>query len=244
MRRLLLVLLTAVTLFGCSIGKSKSQMPIEKRIELGDHYYERGRYNKAADHYIEVVFERSSNYTPIAQFRLGECHFNLGRYTDAIFEYQELIRLFPEFKDVSVAYYRIGEAHYQKSLKPQYTQEDGHLAIQAFEVYLDRFPYGDKRESALEAIQELQYKFIEKNYNNGYIYYRLYDYSAALMYFDEILELGNRNELDKKTRYYEARIYVKRRDQENALSMLKSLKEYYPESKETQKIERLYDKIF
>lgn len=240
MRRLVLSALLLLTLFGCSVNQPKAGIEIEKRMEIANNYYDRGKYNKAADHYLEVVFERSSNYTPTAQFRLAECYFKTAKYADSILEYQELIRLFPDYKDNNIAYFRIGEAYYLLSRGAQYSQEESHSAIDAFEVFLDRYPTDAWRDKAFEYIQKAQYKQIEKKFNNGYIYYRLYDYSAALMYFDEITELGNQNEFDRKALFYKAKIFSKRNDAEKLREVLELLKNRYPENKDTKQAEILY----
>lgn len=246
MRKLIILLIiAAIALFsGCSRQRVRRTMPVERRMELANHYYERGNYRKAIDHYTEVVFERSSIHTPLAQFRLGESYFRMGRYEDSIFEYRELIRLFPEFRDISIAYFRIGEALYHQSLPAHYCQKETRAAINAFNVFLDRFPFDEKTSEAINYIQEAQLKLLEKKYYNGYIYYKLYDYSASLLYLNEIIELENRSDIDRKSRYYAALIYIERKDRDNAELMLNSLREHYPDSSEANRVARMFRRSF
>jgi len=193
---------------------------------------------------LDIVFERSSRYTPNAQFRLAESYFNMARYNEAIYEYQELIRLFPEHSNINIAFFRIGEANMNLSLEPHYCQKETVEAIDAFNTFIDRFPLDPKVDQAFNYIEEAEYKLLEKRYHNGYIYYRLYDYSGALMYFDEIMEEGLRDEIDKKSRYHAARIYIERKDRQNTEKMLRDLQEYYPQAAETSRITRLFNRTF
>ncbi len=246
LNRIASLLLIALIIFitACSGAKARRTMSVQEKMERANTNYDAGRYNRAADYYLEVVFERSSRHTPQAQFRLAESYFNMSRYDEAVFEYRELIRLFPEHNKIHLAYYRIGESYFNLSLNPHYCQKETTAAIDAFESYLDRYPFADKRSQAIEYVQKAQFKLLEKKYNNGYIYYRLYDYSAAIMYFNEIIELGNRNEIDKKSRYYSALIYIERKNQNNALRMLHSLNDHYPQTTETNRIQRLISRTF
>ena len=238
------ILLVVLLFSGCSKNRALRTISVESKMERANAYYDKGKYNRAAELYLDVVFERSSKYTPIAQFRLAESYFNQKRYSEATFEYQEFIRLFPEHSNVNIAYFRVGESYLNISADAHYSQKETVAALDAFDVFLDRFPFDENKDKALKYIQEAQYKLLKKNYYNGYIYYRLYDYSAALMYFDDILSLSNRDELDKKARYYSALIYSERKDKVNAEKMLKSLKEYYPDEMETAKIEKIVSRKF
>lgn len=244
MKKLLIVLFVLLTLAGCSRNSVRRAMPVDRRMEIANQLYEAGKYRRAIDHYEQVVFERSSVHTPVAQFRLAESYFNLARYEDAVFEYRELIRLFPDFREINAAYFRIGEAFFNQSRNPHYSQTETVAAIDAFNVFLDRFPFDARRAQALQYIQDAQYKLLEKKYYNGYIYYKLYDYSASLLYLDEIIELGNRNSLDRMSRYYAARIYIEREDQENARPMMETLNQFYPDSREANRITRIYNRKF
>ncbi|MBW6516593.1 MAG: outer membrane protein assembly factor BamD [Candidatus Cloacimonetes bacterium] len=244
MKKILIILIVILALVGCSRNQVRKQLPVEQRMELANHYYEEGRYRRAADHYQEVVFERRSIHTPLAQFRLAESFFYLGRYEDAVFEYRELIRLFPDFREINIAYFRIGESYMNQSRSPHLSQQETIAAIDAFNVFLDRFPFDAKRDQALQYIQQAQYTLLEKKFYNGYIYYKLLDYSASLLYLEEIIELGNRNELDKKSRYYAALIHLNRGDKENAKPLVDTLIEYYPNTREANRVARRYARQF
>ena len=244
MKKLIVFMVIVIALAGCSRQRVRRDMPVDQRMAIANQYYDDGNYRKAIDYYTDVVFERRSIHTPLAQFRLAESYFNLRRYEDAIFEYRELIRLFPEFRNVNLAYFRIGESLFKQALNPHYCQQETVAAIDAFNIFLDRFPFDEKRDQAIDYLQKAQYNLLEKKFHNGYIYYKLYDYSASLLYLNEIIELGLRDELDKRSRYYAARIYIEWEDYERAQQMVDTLKEYYPDTSETNRVNRLFNRRF
>jgi outer membrane protein assembly factor BamD len=240
----ILILIVLVALTACSRQKIRPGLSTEQKMNLANEYYERNNYRKAIDYYSNVVFERRSVHTPLAQFRLAESYFQIERYEDAIFEYRELIRLFPDFRMNNIAYFRIGEALFNQSRNPHYSQQETKAAIEAFSIFIDRFPLDEKYQEAVRYIAEAEYKLLEKKYYNGYIYYKLYDYSSALMYFAEVLAENNRDEIDRMSRYYSALIYLERKDRDNAYPIVDSLKEYYPGSRETNRVVRLFERTF
>lgn len=218
-------------------------MPVEKKMEIANDLFEKEKYHKAIPYFSEVVFERNSIYTPTAQMKLADCYFYQNKFTEARFEYGELIRLFADYKNIGRAYFQLGICYYNESLSPHYTQDETYRAIAAFETFIEKFPFDSLKKDAIDYIQKCRYKLLMKKYYNGYAYYKLFDYSAALMYFDEIIELGNNNEPDRMSLYYAFKIYLEREDIENAKLTGQKLISRYPQTEEAEKISSELEKI-
>jgi Tfp pilus assembly protein PilF len=62
------------------------------------------------------------------------------------------------------------------------------------------------------------------------------DYSSALMYFKEITDLGNQDELDRKSLYYSIRIHIAQKNDTAANEGWQKLRSSYPDSKEVKKL--------
>jgi outer membrane protein assembly factor BamD len=217
-------------------------MTIEQKMAKADDYYKRGKYKQAIFYYTNIVYEKTSSLTPKAQMRLADSYFKLKQYDDARFQYEDLIKLFPDYQDVATAYYMIGVCYYKQSLPPEYTQDETLKAIDAFSDFIDKFPLDERKNKALEYINKCNYKLLQKKYLNGYTYYKIYDYSAALMYFDEIIKLGNKNEPDRKSLYYSSIIYLKQKRYDKAKDTASKLIKKYPASKEAKKIKKYLKK--
>ncbi len=239
-----IIALTAIlTVVGCSNTKLYESWSAEKKMNRANKFYEKGKFSKAAELYELVVFERNLSETAFAQMRLANCYFNDKKYLEARIEYQELIKLFPDYDEIATAQYRIGLCYMYDSLDPHYTQEETVLAIEAFETFLERFPSDTRRTEVFEYLKEMNYKLLTARYYRGYIYYRMQDFSSALLYLNEIIELGNHDELEENSLYYKSKIYLYRKDAQAVLRSLERMKGYFPDSKKTRKIEKEYNKL-
>lgn len=243
MKKSLLLILAVIIVAGCSSNKISNKINVQQKMQKADELFEQEKYSKAIPHYTEVVFERNSVYTPKAQMKLADCYYNQNKFTEARFEYEELIRLFSDYKDIGRAYFQLGVCYFNETLSPHYTQEETYKAITAFETFIEKFPFDAKKKDAIDYIQQCRYKLLMKKYYNGYAYFKLFDYSAALMYFDEIIELGNNNEPDRMSLFYATKIYLARNDFANARSTGHKLINKYPQTEEAEKITAELEKI-
>ncbi len=230
------LIISFIIIAGCSQNKIMKQLTTQQKMKKADYYFKKGKYKMAVLYYTDIVYEKTSSITPKAQMRLADSYFNMKQYQDALFQYQDLVKLFPDYSDIATAYFKIGLCYFKESLPAPYTQEETLKAIDAFQDFIDKFPFDSRKEKAIDYINKCNFKLLKKKYLNGYTYYKLYDYSAALMYFDEITKLNNKNEPDKKSLYYSTIIYIKQNLKSKARETAKKLLTKYPNSKEAKKI--------
>jgi len=229
---ILLVLLLAFT--ACS--KNKVELSTDEKLEMADELYDRGKFARAASLYDEISFERKSAATAYATLRMADSYFAMNKFTDARLKYQQFLDGFPDHTNASDAYYRIGLCLFEESLKPAYDQNETVAAIEAFRNFIERYPNDSRYNNALEYIRRAQYKLIEKKYLNGYIYYKMKDYSAALMYFEEVIALGNTDALDRMSLYYSALLHLHQDNHDAAIAAYERIRARYPGSKEAKKL--------
>ena len=229
---LVMILLLAFT--ACS--KNKTEISTADKLAKADELYAAKKYTKAAVLYDEISFERKSASTAYATLRLADSYYAVNKFTDARLKYQQFIDSFPDHQNISDAYFRIGQCLFEESLKPDYDQNETAESIEAFRNFVDRFPQDSRYSQAVDYIRRGQFKLIEKKYQNGYIYYKMKDYSAALMYFDEVIALGNTDNLDKMSLYYSALLHLHQKNAEAAKTAYQRLSSRYPGSKEAAKL--------
>ena len=230
----------------CSNNKAFLMMSSDEKWRNGEYHFYREKYNKAIPYYQHLVLERSSIYVAEAQFKLGECYFLRNKkeeLIDAIFEYQEYLRLFGDQRHAADAQFRIAQSYAKISMGPEFDQDDTNRGIEHFNRFIERYPSDNRVTDAYKYITELQYKLLEKIYLTGYIYYKTKDYPSSELYLNEIISLGNRDELEKKSYFYIAMIYIERQDEEKAMAAITHLRQHFPDSKETKKAESRYKKI-
>lgn len=240
MKKLLLLMVVFGLLFGCSNNLYEKKSETE-RFEIANNYFNQGKYRKAIPIFESIVSYKTSAITTDAQAKLAESYYLMGQYENARLEYQFLMRYSSNMNDLEIAYFRIGECYWINSEPASYTQEETNAAIAALEEYLTRYPTGKYRAEAIEIIKEAELKLLEKTYLNGYTYFMLSDYPAALLYFSEVLATGSVSEIDMKSAYYSARIYYEQGNLDRANSYKEYLKLSYPNEKLTKKIIKKLD---
>lgn len=239
MRKSLLILIVALICLGaCSANKTK--LTTDQKLANADELFARRKFARAAELYSAVYFERSSAASAHALLRQADCYFRMNKFVDAHKAYQEFIDAFPNNDQISVAYFQYALCLYEESSPAQYDQTKTLHSIDAFKVFIQKFPGSPQVTEALEYVRKAQYKLIEKKYLNGYIYYKMKDYSSALMYFDEVTELGNTDHLDRKSLYYSVKLLHAQKLHDKAREKYDLLKSKYPGAKETRKLAKYF----
>lgn len=239
--RSLLILLILSSLLGCA--KNAVFKSSEEKLAQADAYFAQKKYARAAELYQDVYFERSTANTAHALIRQADSYFALNKFSEARVAYEEFINTFPKHADASTALYQSAVCMLEESLPAQYDQSETIAAINVFRRFIEKYPGDPRYKEAIEKIRIGQNKLIAKRYQNGYISYKMKDYSAALMYFVEVIDLGNNNQWDRMALYYSAIISKKQKNMDDARSYYQSLKEKYPGSKEQKKLQKKFSKL-
>jgi outer membrane protein assembly factor BamD len=237
MLRKLAWLLPLIMLAACS--HNKVELTPENKMAQADALYGKKKYARAAELYDAISFEKKSAQSAVALMKLADSYYYMNKFTDARLKYTQMTNTYPDFTDIETAFFRIGECYYEESLPSQYDQTETGQCIESMRAFIDKFPNSKYFLQAVELIRKAQYKLIEKKYYNGYTYFRMHDYSSALMYFREIIDLGNTNDLDRKALYYATRISLYHKNQDAVNEFLQKMRERYPDSKELKKLQRL-----
>lgn len=231
-------LLLVLILAGCAVNKT--ELTPASKMAKADELFANKKYARAAELYEDITFEKQSANAAVALMRLAESYFKLNKFTDARLKYTSMTTTYPDYPEVELAWFRIGECYYEESLKAQYDQTETAQCIESFRVFIDKFPDSQYYLQAIDYIRKAQYKVIEKKYHNGYVYYMMKDYSSALMYFKEVISLSNQDEIDRKALYYATRISLFHNNQTDAEAFWQRLKLRYPNSKEVKKLSKYF----
>jgi len=234
-------------LVGCT-GSQKymRRLSSEQKWANAERHFNRGKMNRAIPYYQQIVFERSSVYVAEAQFKLGEAYFqrrNRDSFVDAIFEYQEFLRLFPEHRLSADAQFRIGESYIRLSLGPELTQDESLRAIESFTRFIEKYPFDSRVPEAIAHINNMQFRQLEKIFRTGYIYYKIKDFPSSQLYLNEIIRLGNRNDLERRAAFFNALIHIQRQEEEEALASLEHLRAHFPDTRELRRAERRFRRM-
>lgn len=227
-------LLLLLILFGCA--RNKVELSAENKLAKANLLFADKKYARAAELYDDISFEKKSASSALALMRLAECNYLMNKFVDARLKYTQMITNYPDYADIETAYFKIGVCYADEALGPHYDQTETLQCIEAFRVFTDKFPNSPQFNAALEYIRKAQTTLLKKKYQNGYIYFKMQDYSSALMYFKELIELGNTDELDRKALYYSIRIHLAQKNDTAAKDAWDRLKTKYPGSNEVHRL--------
>ena len=122
--------------------------------------------------------------------------------------------------------YKIIRCCYNLSEDYPYTQDETYSTINEIESYMQAYPYDDKIEDLEKILKKCTYVLSEKDYSNGYIYYKLKDYSSSEMYLLKVLSRFEIDDLDKKSLYSLIKIYAFWEEKEKTKELFNRLKDF------------------
>ncbi|MBN2017024.1 MAG: outer membrane protein assembly factor BamD [Candidatus Cloacimonetes bacterium] len=204
-----------------------------------DDLFQRRKYGKARDIY-EIITYMSKGDTLVkrAQYQLANCYYKMRLYEDAIFEYQQLMRLFPYSQYNEDANYKIGTSWFKLSYPPAYDQQETINALQQFNHFIAQYPDSDQIENVKEMRSVCIDKLLEKKYLNAHIYYMMGYYNASIMYLNEIFDENIRGEVEEKALVLAGMIYIKKKNWDMLTLVGQQLSLEYPENNFIEKINK------
>ncbi len=221
----------------------------EKAVE----YYEKGDYYRAQSIFDELVniLKGSAKGEDVLYF-YADCHYQQEDYILGAYYFENFANSFPHSDRTPEATYIAAYCYYLNSPKPSLDQTDTKKAIDAMQLFINKYSEDKRVVDANEIIEKLQYKLEEKAYEGAKLYYKLSDYHAANIslknsikdypdtkYREEILYLI------VKSSYLlaENSIYAKQGERyQNTISEYYVFIDEYPNSEHIKEIEKMYEK--
>jgi outer membrane protein assembly factor BamD len=204
-------------LSGCStkhvehVEKDKGeQAVVQEAIEA----FNKRDYYKAVEDF-QTIKDRYpfSQYAVLAQLKLGDSHFNLGQYAEAIYEYEEFMKLHPENEAVSYVLYQTGMCYFNQMKNIDQDPANTQKAAAEFQRLIQNYPDSPFRVKAENRLVVCLKNLAEYELYIARFYFKNKKYRAAKSRFEGILK--NFPDLGQ---HKEAMHYIK--ECENRLSMV------------------------
>ena len=185
----MLTILMTVTIFSCGKHGKKDLLTADESFHRAMEKFNRGKYLDASDELTLITLNYSgSSIIDSAQYYLGEAHFLMKEYIIAASEYQRLVNQFPSSSLVDDAKYKTGLCYYRLSPKYSLDQEYTHKCVDEFQEFTEFFPESELTPEVLDKIHLARTKLARKTYQGGRLYYKMHDYNAAIIYFNDVLD--------------------------------------------------------
>ncbi len=199
MKKFNLIILSIILIFNFSCSKDivKKTVITEKSIKLqmletyqdglrelekGDAIYAAKRFNEA-----ETLFPQSE-WAPKAALMAGYAYYSQSYYTDAIFEIERFIKIYPKHKNIDYAYYLLSLSHYEQIIDETKDLQSIIKAKKNFEYLLIKYPdteYALDAEFKMDLINDI---LASKEMYIGRYYFDRKKWIPAINRFRTVLE--------------------------------------------------------
>ncbi len=240
MKHFILIILFALIFWNCSSTLDTVNFSAEEKLAYAIKLYEEEDYEVAVNEFQAIVLQYPGN--PVvddAQYYLGMTRFQRGEYLLAAYEFSKLVKNMTASEIVPQGQFMLAECYYQ--LSPHYSLDQKYTekAIEEFQAFIDFFPSNEKVAEAETKINELNEKLAFKSFENAKIYERMEYYTAALIYYNNVLEIYHDTPYAPMAMYNKIKLLVDRDRNKEALAEISKFIQRYPDDARLQEIQEL-----
>lgn len=189
-RRAALALLAAAALGGCAVFRTPPPLTVETAYAQGMEAYQAGRYRRAAELLSQFVSSTGSDpRLKGALMAMARSHLETREYVTAASEFLRVATEFPSDPEAAEARFGLCQAYHSLAPRPQLDPEYTSAAITYCESYASIYSGTPEAQQALAWVTELRGRLGEKQYQNGFFYFRRGLYDAAVVYFNDVLAI-------------------------------------------------------
>lgn len=178
-----------LTLTACGGAAAPAGLSPEQQLAHGRALVRRGQFGKALPFFQRLSFEFGPSQPEYAEVRywVGESHFQLRDYAQAIQEFRRAADGSPESPWAPLALLRLGDANLRLWKRPELDPTSGEEALAVYQELGGRYPGTEAAARAALHVRRLKEQFAEKAYKTGLFYQRRRAYDSAILYFKEVI---------------------------------------------------------
>ncbi len=248
----LLVILTALGSFSCSqYEKIVKSDDVNLKYTKAFDYYNKGDYVKAGGLFDQLApLTRGTRRADSVYFYQAMSQYKLTDYIIAGHYFNVFVGMYQNSRFIEEAAYMEAYCYYLQSPKPELDQIPTQQALDAFHLFMIRYPKSERITECQRIIAELNEKLMEKAFLSAKLYYNLSDYKASIVALNNCLadfpDTKQREEimfLILKSKYFLAlnSIHVKQTERfQDTIDEYYSFVAEYPESKNKKDAEGMY----
>lgn len=241
-----------LTVVGCSkFRKIQKSEDWRVRYEAGLNYYAKKDYYRASMLFEDILpIVRGLPEGEKVEFYLAYCQYYEKTYLLASNQFKTFYETYGRSQLAEEAHFMYAFSLYTAAPSSNLDQTEGIEAMDAMQVFLNKYPDSNFRDRAAEVITISQTKLEEKGFDNAKQYVKLRNYQAAVIAFDNF----RKNFPDSK--YLEEIAYLKVVSQyrlaersfadlqpkrfRTVVEFYQELVDSYPESKYIKEVEKMY----
>ncbi len=256
-KKIIIPLLLVAVLSSCGpYNKLLKSRDYEYKYEASKQYFARGQYNKASTLLTELItIMKGTDKAEESLYLLALSFFNNKDYTTAATTFITYYTSYPSGRYTEIARFLSGKALYLETPESRLDQSSTYKALQELSLYIEEYPFSERKEEAQQMIFELQEKLVKKEYLSAKLYYDLGTYMGnnyksciitaenALLDFPSTQMRENLSILILRAKYQLAEHSFEELKQEryrDAIDEYFAFKNDFPESKFMKTAEKIY----
>lgn len=188
MRVTRLLLLVALTACHHGARPAVTVSPAELLVQARRQFHA-GDMGKAQQSYRRLQFELAPNDSalPEANFLVAETEFQGGQLVEAAHDFRQVADQFPQSSYAATALLRAGDAQMRLWRRPELDPSYGQSALATYQELAGRYPGTEATARAQVHVRQLREWFADKDYKNGFFYFKRGAYDSGIIYFKDVL---------------------------------------------------------
>jgi outer membrane protein assembly factor BamD len=194
--------------------------------------YNKRDYSEALKKFehLKSNFPDSPPYTTRAELKIGDCHFFMKEYVEAVAAYEEFKKIHPTHEEMAYVQYQIGMSYHNQILSLDRDQTFTQKALSAFEYLVVNYPPSLFTEKAKEKIEICRKRLADHEFYIGDYYYRHEKFEAASHRFKGLVEKFPKMPDEDKTLFLLGKSYLELDENEKAKEIFNKMVTEYPQS--------------
>lgn len=175
---LITLIVVTLSLYGCNnYNQLLKTSDLGYKYEAAKEYFADGQYNRASQLLQTMVTTmKGSEKGQEALYLFGLCNYYSGNYEMATSIFRKYYQTYPKGIYAEEAYFHSGLSLMKEAPEARLDQTPTYEAVTEFQNFIERYPYSERREIAMQHIFTLQDLLVEKEYLSAKLYYDLGDY--------------------------------------------------------------------
>ncbi len=189
MKKLVFLLLIAVTLVGCGqFNKALKSTNYNDKIAMIDTLMRKEKYGKALQLFEQVRAKyRGTDSAKYVRIRFADALYGDENYPNSAYQYESFARDYPQHEEHERAEFMAAKSHYQMSPIFSKDQTDTEIALAKLQEYININPKGEYLDEANVLVDELRLKLDKKAYEIAKNYHHRESYIPAIATFKNFI---------------------------------------------------------
>lgn len=184
------MLLPLITLAGCSdYQKLLKSNDYEKKYETAVNLYEEGDYYRALQLFDQVIpVFRGKDRAEDLFYYYAYSYYNQGDNVMASYYFKRFAKSYPSSDRAEEAWFMSAYCKYLESPRYSLDQTNTREAITELQAFANRYPDSERIDRVNNLIDDLREKLEKKNYEQARLYFKMEDYQAAIVSFNNLIK--------------------------------------------------------